>query len=778
MSESLPDIPDDIVEAYFESDKYAIPPFSAPVQQLDQSQLNLLDTSISYNQNRLQSQASNGSLHHNISQHKTRNDPIHYGTGPAFQNSHLLPVGSLDSIVSNLADFGYVMDNRVAPANPQPLPNATLDDAFGFYPLENPLTFNIANADFTPLSNGDSGTSPPVEVGVPIQFPFSSSTAAFNPSISGNFIPNSASNLEDRSAQLQFLAALDNSIASYDYRANLDHNMQYDEHEINQPTGLNIPAIPPLSYSERNLRTIKDELASILEQSDLTSKAEALTGLCKEDSLVQLVEPPLPWEESGLGPYKPLVLKQGVNLVMEMRRVLKAPEKFSESPFLVPIRNTELTPSPSGSSTPSPSSSNSSTFSLQQKKHLFRSQLSTSSSRILDRNVSEFQTQHSPNAVKTLVCKPDIYGAELTSSMRTSLNDRKFGLGASSRNYVSGSSGNSSESSTASSNGSPVTMPIGTMPSGQSQVNGRQLIEQAISLVQEAISPNDGHEHQTWVDDWIYRGDSPVNKSGIESQHEAIKINPRLDYQIREIIQQWTPYKPRTDRFFRITDKNCSSFNTEELKEMLEIVTSRPPRRINYYPAYQLCTDGEIGQGQTVTDWRHMSALHPPSSKTRQPMLNHPPIEPGMEESERPVPNLRKREGNIYEPTWVRGKKKLKEGWCDHCEGGFYLMKNSGYLYHKNHEHGIFPNGYIFEDPLVIRRKMERESKWEGLCGICYHWIDLDHTERKCWGTWYRHYKQCANEYEEFKKVLAATGAPVHLVELRYCPIDETLENS
>ena len=98
-------------------------------------------------------------------------------------------------------------------------------------------------------------------------------------------------------------------------------------------------------------------------------------------------------------------------------------------------------------------------------------------------------------------------------------------------------------------------------------------------------------------------------------------------------------------------------------------------------------------------------------------------------------------------------------------------MKNSGFLYHKNHEHGVFPQGYVFEDPLVIRRKMIREARWEGQCGICYHWIDLDHTERKNWGTWYRHYKLCCTEYEELKKIVRASGVPLDMIEVEYLPV-------
>lgn len=304
----------------------------------------------------------------------------------------------------------------------------------------------------------------------------------------------------------------------------------------------------------------------------------------------------------------------------------------------------------------------------------------------------------------------------------------------------------------------------------------QSLIQSCIDTIQSAISYS-GQEHLTVLDSNIYKcpilnssTSSHISKSGIPIQL-AEPDYPQPDSQIKEIINQWQPRFPKTDQFFRIEDKKGESFNLEELKEVIKILSSRPPRRINYYPAHQLCTYGDIGNGQTVSEWSSQGTVtHSKSSETRKAVN----VDPSKLKSDNEVPphlNSKRRPNNAYDPTWVRKSGKQKEGWCDHCEnGGYHLMKNSGYLYHKNHEHGIFPNGNVFEDPLVIQRKIERESKWEGLCGICYQWIDLDHTERKHWGTWYRHYKQCANEYEEFRKVLSATGAPIELLEIEYRP--------
>lgn len=258
--------------------------------------------------------------------------------------------------------------------------------------------------------------------------------------------------------------------------------------------------------------------------------------------------------------------------------------------------------------------------------------------------------------------------------------------------------------------------------------------------------------------------------------------------EIKNTFLRWSSQRPKTENFFRMEDKKGLSFSLEELKEVLDILMSRPPRRINNYAARQVLTDVAYGQGRGVTEFnQNVAPLHVQSEVTRKVSRLSPagicpvmgadgqmdtsePI-PYNSMSPKDVPYLNTKKSNQYDPCYCRRQGIHKEGWCGICKnGGWFLMKNSGYLYHQNHEHGIFPGGYIFEDPLVIRRKVSREARWEGLCGICYHWIDLDHTERKLWGTWYRHYKLCVNEYEEIKKLLRATCAPVELIEIEYIP--------
>lgn len=43
--------------------------------------------------------------------------------------------------------------------------------------------------------------------------------------------------------------------------------------------------------------------------------------------------------------------------------------------------------------------------------------------------------------------------------------------------------------------------------------------------------------------------------------------------------------------------------------------------------------------------------------------------------------NTKRRTNNAYNPTWVRRSGKQKEGWCDHCDsGGYLLMKSRAYV--------------------------------------------------------------------------------------------------
>lgn len=266
-------------------------------------------------------------------------------------------------------------------------------------------------------------------------------------------------------------------------------------------------------------------------------------------------------------------------------------------------------------------------------------------------------------------------------------------------------------------------------------------------------------------------------------------IDNRQKTELDNTFSSWKPLRTKPEHFFRMEDRHGQTFSFEELKEALDIILSRPPRRINRYCSRQMLTDVSYGQGRSVTEFNSSQdmTLHMLSSNTRIEYNTVPmgamslDISGDMgEEAKQLVHNMNpedipyqnSKKGSIYDPIWCRRTGVNKEGWCNHCkDGGWYLMKNSGFLYHKNHEHGVFPQGYVFEDPLVIRRKMIREARWEGQCGICYHWIDLDHTERKNWGTWYRHYKLCCTEYEELKKIVRASGVPLDMIEVEYLPV-------
>lgn len=329
---------------------------------------------------------------------------------------------------------------------------------------------------------------------------------------------------------------------------------------------------------------------------------------------------------------------------------------------------------------------------------------------------------------------------------------------------------------------------------GKQTVSGHEILDKCISAIYFAVgSEDDFASYLSPLTDLgiVEAGREPAR--GIKEQLNmpegtSLIMYARHKEEIQQTFMKWTSNRPKTENFFRMEDKKGLSFSLEELKEALDIIMSRPPRRINNYVARQLLTDATYGQGQGVTEFssNQINSLHSLSSKTRQPNRYAPagsvPYngQDGSQDvlqslnytiSRDDIPFFNSKKSNKYDPHYCRRQGIYKEGWCGYCKaGGWYLMKNSGYLYHQNHEHGIFPGGYTFEDPLVIRRKVIRETRWEGLCGICYHWIDLDHTDRKLWGTWYRHYKLCVNEYEEIKKLLRSTSAPIELVEIKYRP--------
>lgn len=267
----------------------------------------------------------------------------------------------------------------------------------------------------------------------------------------------------------------------------------------------------------------------------------------------------------------------------------------------------------------------------------------------------------------------------------------------------------------------------------------------------------------------------------------SVIMDARHKNEIENTFMKWGSNRPRAENFFKMEDKKGVNFSLEELKEALDILMSRPPRRINHYVARQMLTDVSFGQGRGVTEFNTSTRhLHMMSRDTRIPNCLAPAgiiptptpngktdiVQQTMEQiKNRDLPYINTKKSNQYDPCYCRRQGIEKEGWCGICKGGgWFLMKNSGYLYHENHEHGIFPGGFVFEDPLVIRRKVSREARWEGMCGICYHWVDLDHTDRKLWGTWYRHYKLCVNEYEEIKKLLRTTCMPIELIEIKYAP--------
>lgn len=296
--------------------------------------------------------------------------------------------------------------------------------------------------------------------------------------------------------------------------------------------------------------------------------------------------------------------------------------------------------------------------------------------------------------------------------------------------------------------------------------------QQLWEIISSGISVSNGMEHKTILDELVRDSFPRIGKNGLEFEYDPLHIGPIpiSTSAIMEITKHWPKDGKRSSKnFFRYKDsQTCDKNLLVQLQVAMKAICSRPPRRNNRFPALQLVADGTTSQPSThnMSEWRPdispMNSGHIPSSETRRIRNPNPPEEFKASQHSR-------RRDNIYDAKWVTGEGSKKAGWCENCvNGGFHLLKNSGYLYHKNHYHGIYPGGRVFEDPIFIRRKPERESKWEGLCGICYYWIDLDHNEETPWKTWFRHYKQCAHEYDEYWKLIQATQIPVRFCELEF----------
>lgn len=101
--------------------------------------------------------------------------------------------------------------------------------------------------------------------------------------------------------------------------------------------------------------------------------------------------------------------------------------------------------------------------------------------------------------------------------------------------------------------------------------------------------------------------------------------------------------------------------------------------------------------------------------------------------------------GDMYTPRCVRGKGKMKEGWCDLCEqGGWFQLKNSAYWYHKQYLHGICNiTGRPYPDPVTVKPVEGGGEALEVECGVCSDWISIGlmrDVEYGKWGaSWYRH---------------------------------------
>lgn len=297
-------------------------------------------------------------------------------------------------------------------------------------------------------------------------------------------------------------------------------------------------------------------------------------------------------------------------------------------------------------------------------------------------------------------------------------------------------------------------------------VTRQQMLQLCIFTVLRAASLT-GAEFSTLLDSTVYRGNLLTKRCGLVSQR-SVPPNTKVFPFFWDVAKDWKALRPKSDAYYSLSDEHGGKFTLDELQEAVRILTSRPPRRINNYaaPQFESACDDELASA-TTCEWTQCppEKMHLPSSEMRQ-LRSLPKVNSGDG-----VTYLASDVRNLYKPVYVVGQGVNKSGWCSNCEDGrFYKIKNSGYLYHKNHEHGIFANGRVFEDPLLIRRKSRSQGSWEGLCGICYRYIDLDSRSSVGWSTWFRHYNLCTKEYDDLKRTLLRTGAPVEFIEIDYAP--------
>ncbi|KAM0756653.1 hypothetical protein T439DRAFT_376808 [Meredithblackwellia eburnea MCA 4105] len=119
---------------------------------------------------------------------------------------------------------------------------------------------------------------------------------------------------------------------------------------------------------------------------------------------------------------------------------------------------------------------------------------------------------------------------------------------------------------------------------------------------------------------------------------------------------------------------------------------------------------------------------------------------------------------DLYGPRWSKGTRDEKVGLCPICvepvaRGGegdekWLHLRNSSYLYHMNHHHGVSKaTGLPFSPPKSARtvpqdaRRGYRDSMLEGLCHNCEDWIPLLTAKQVETAIpeliWWKHAKAC-----------------------------------
>lgn len=298
-------------------------------------------------------------------------------------------------------------------------------------------------------------------------------------------------------------------------------------------------------------------------------------------------------------------------------------------------------------------------------------------------------------------------------------------------------------------------------------ISGEKLLSALLDEIKSGVTTS-GDNFESAVDVVIAEDPFYMSKIGITGA-KSVPGGHILHPDLMKLCDKWTSTRAVTDAYFRLDDPKCQTISLDEMKNVISIVTSRPPRRINHYPAPVFDGKKLLIPGTDELPWGLCSTA------SLRRTLSKEPAELKNGDKQNPFePCYNASNPNLYRPRYLSGLSRSKRAWCDNCsEGGFYFLKTSAYLYHKTFEHGIYSTCNIMEDPLVVvrdGRAHQDRPRWKGLCGTCYRWIEIHSKGDFKWTTWFRHYNSCQKEYAQMRALLRFTGAGLKMVELEYCP--------